>query len=134
MGILQQVSLSEHAPCFTKCFQERSPFESKKNKSTWVSCSKSVCPHKFRASQKASGEGLASSCRPASCTDWQVAFAAQGSVHDVACETPFEARHANPHVYLAASVFVRAGSVPRKRLPGRVWRPLVGQPLRRIGK
>ena len=42
---------------------------------------KSACDTLFCASQNASREGLAASCRAAIYADWHVAFAAQGLVH-----------------------------------------------------
>ena len=83
----------------------------------------------LRASQKASREGLAASCRPASYSDWQVAFAAQGLVHHVACGTPFEPKRANPHGYQAPLArfggLARAGGLPFALsplfVPGALW-------------
>jgi hypothetical protein len=87
----------------------------------------------FCASQNASRESLAASCRPASYADWDVAVAAQGLVHHMACGAPFEPKGTNPHGYLATRVAVTPYFALRKMFPGRVWYPLVGQLGMRIG-
>ena len=81
---------------------------------------KSACDTLFCASQNASSESLAASCRPAGHADWDVAVAAQGLVHHMACGAPFEPKGTNPHGYLATRLAVTPYFALRKMFPGRV--------------
>ncbi len=142
IGILQQVCLSEHAPCFAKGFQEGlaascrpaiypgclvhhvlcgTPFKPKRVNPIGILhqvCLSEHAPCLAKGFQGGSGGP----------------FAAQGLVHHVACGTPFDPKTTNPRGYLAASPVVTPYFALRKMFPGRVWQPLVGQPAIRISK